>query len=389
MSARKNSSRAVRISNGQQKAQGADVQLPTAEQLTKLRRRLVAWFRRHQRELPWRQSRDPYRVWLSEIMLQQTQVATVIPYFERFVASLPTPIALADAPESDVLRLWEGLGYYRRARSLHKAAQVIRDQHAGNYPRDFEQIRELPGIGRYTAGAIASIAYDTPAPILEANTVRLYSRLLAYRGDTTTKAANELLWRFAEALLPQRGAGEVNQALMELGALVCTPREPVCPQCPLNELCPTRALGLQAAIPQAKQPKRFESVREAYVIVHRRGQVLVRQRPEGERWAGLWDFPRFELAGDAQDDAPWPQLLTSLEKLTGLRVTPGEKLCTISHGVTRFRITLECYSAKFRSGRLRVSRDAPLRWVSASELSTIPLSMTARKVAQLLTKTES
>ena len=197
------------------------------------RRRLLAWYGKHARNLPWRRSRDPYRVWVSEVMLQQTTVAAVKPYFERFLAAFPTVEKLAIADEHQVLRLWEGLGYYRRARGLHAAARQVVGEHRGKFPRDVPTLMQLPGIGRYTAGAIASIAFDVPAPILEANTIRLLSRIIGYRDDPTKTPGQWLLWQTAEDLLPQKDVARFNQALMELGSLVCTPANPKCDQCPL------------------------------------------------------------------------------------------------------------------------------------------------------------
>lgn len=191
-------------------------------------RRLLAWFRRSARTLPWRGTRDPYRIWVSEIMLQQTQVVTVVAYYQRFLARFGDVYSLAAAPEVEVLRHWEGLGYYRRARQMHQAAQLVVERHDGQLPRDSHSLRALPGIGRYTAGAILSIAHDAGEPILEANTIRLLSRLAAYREDPTRGAGQKFLWSLAEQLLPRRQAGLFNQALMELGATICTPRAPRC-----------------------------------------------------------------------------------------------------------------------------------------------------------------
>lgn len=364
-------------------AQPAEVTIPSAEWKQQFRRRLLAWFRAHQRDLPWRKTPDPYRVWISEIMLQQTQVATVIPYYEKFLAAFPDVATLARADEHDVLRLWEGLGYYRRARQLHRAAQVIATEHGGEFPRDLEAVRALPGIGRYTAGAITSIAYDTPAPILEANTVRLYCRLMAYGESPTSTAGQKLLWEFAESLLPAKGAGQLNQALMELGSLVCTPRSPDCVACPVRDLCPTRERGLQASIPQSKPPKNFERVREASVVVWQRGKVLVRQRTAAERWAGMWDFVRFPLTGE-NEDAIAQELITNVRSIVGIQVTPGQRLTTLHHGVTRFRIELSVYQANFHSGRVSRANSQDVKWISPAELEGLALSVTARKIARLV-----
>ncbi len=217
----------------------ADVQAIPAEfrdsaSLSEFRRRLVSWFRRHGRVLPWRETADPYRIWVSEIMLQQTTVKAVIPYYERFLDRFPDIRSLAAASEGEVLQYWEGLGYYSRGRNLRLAAIAVCDRYAGRFPETVAELQILPGIGRYTAGAIRSFAFDLPAPIVEANTLRLYCRLLAYDGDPTSSAGQKLLWSFAESLQPGKSAGRLNQALMELGATVCLPVNPMCETCPIR-----------------------------------------------------------------------------------------------------------------------------------------------------------
>lgn len=374
---------------------------PQRRQLARL---LLAWFAEHHRKLPWRGTRDLYRIWVSEIMLQQTQVAAVVPYYERFLAAFPSVAELAAAPEEQVLRLWEGLGYYRRARQLHAAARMIAAEHGGEFPKSYEQVRALPGIGRYTAGAILSLGLDRRLPILEANTVRLLSRLAAYRGATAGTAGQKFLWAMAEQILPGKNVGQFNQALMELGSQVCTPRQPKCEECPLAAICPTRKLGLQASIPTPKKPKQYEDVVEAVVVIRRGSKVFVRRRGEEERWAGLWDFPRFA----SSDAAPHPQrvkaLAASTAALTGIAFEDAELLTTLKHGVTRFRITLHCYQAQFAGLALaslslapastrresRVDAAAKLvergeqAWVKVSSLEELPLSVTARKIARML-----
>ena len=340
-------------------------------------RRLLAWYATNARDLPWRRSRDPYRVWVSEIMLQQTVVATVIPYFERFLARFPTVTALAGAPEEEVLRQWEGLGYYRRARQLHRAAGVVCAEHAGQFPCDAESVRALPGIGRYTAGAILSIAFDQPQPILEANTIRLLARLTAFAGDTHSTAGQRLLWETAEQLLPRREAGRFNQALMELGSQVCMPREPRCDVCPLAALCPTRRWQLADRIPAQRPRPQIEAVREAAVVVWRGEKVLIVRRQPGERWAGLWDFPRFALLPEAAAQLDG-QLVSGVKDRAGIRIRPGELLTTIRHSVTRFRISLECYEAVYVAKAGRGAALAETRWVDPHKLSEVPLSTSAQ-----------
>lgn len=363
----------------------ADSPLPSASWTTSLRRALNAWFRREQRDLPWRRTRDPYAVWLSEVMLQQTQVATVVDYFHRFTAAFPTIADLAAAPEHDVLRLWEGLGYYRRARQLHRAAAVIVERHGGEFPRDAADVRALPGIGRYTAGAILSIAFDRPEPILEANTVRVLSRLAAYRGDPHGKVGQDYLWSWAAALVPKKEPGLFNQALMELGALICTPRSPDCKKCPVAALCPTRKLGLQNEIPRPKAKPKFEDVHEGALLVrHRDGRrVLIVQYAPGKRWAGMWDFPRFELSAP-QQKRPDQELQKLAEAALGLTIAVGDVVHSLKYGVTRFRITLDAYEARAVGGRLKSTLFADARWVQPAELAAYPLNTSARKLAKVV-----
>jgi A/G-specific adenine glycosylase len=352
-----------------------------------LHQRLLDWFSAEARDLPWRGTRDLYRIWISEVMLQQTQVATVVDYYERFVARFPDVQSLAAADEHEVLRLWEGLGYYRRARQLHAAARQIVSMHDGEFPATFAEVVALPGIGRYTAGAILSIGRDAKLPILEANTVRVLSRLTAFRGDTTSPQGQKFLWRIAEELLPDNSIGNFNQALMELGATICTPRLPACLLCPLSSLCPTRKAGRQEQIPAPKKPKNFEDVSEAAVVLRRRdGRVLLRLHKPGERWAGLWGFPRFKLAGKK------PRLDEMKEQtrlLTGHAPVALDKLAVIKHGVTRFRITLHVMEGNVARVRpTSLPADTEFAWVSAGQLSERALSTTGRKIAKLICKTE-
>ena len=344
-----------------------------------VRRRVLAWFAGNARDLPWRRTKTPYHIWISEVMLQQTQVVTVVPYFTRFMAELPTISALAEAEEEEVLRLWEGLGYYRRARQLHKAARIICDEYAGQFPSAREAVLALPGIGRYTVGAILSIAFNQREPILEANTIRVFSRLAAYDGDTTSTEGQRLLWGLAAELLPRQHVGDFNQAMMELGSEICRPRDPSCGTCPLRLLCPTRAHGLQARIPAPKKKISYEDSSEACVIVWKKKRVLLRRCAEGERWAGMWDFPRFNIQAK-QGPALTRELQKGVHRLTGITIDPGKHWKTIKHGVTRFRITLDCYRATYQSGRKR--RES--RWFAPSELNDLPLSITGRRVSDSL-----
>jgi len=357
--------------------------LPDAAWRGAFRRRLRAWYAKHARDLPWRRTDDPYRIWLSEIMLQQTQVATVAGYFERFTRAFPTVETLARAEEQDVLRLWEGLGYYRRARQLHQAAKIVVQEHGGQFPRDRDAVLRLPGVGRYTAGAVLSIAFDQRQPILEANTMRVFSRLLAYRGDPTSADGQRLLWAMAATVLPRRDVGRFNQALMELGSEVCVNHTPRCEACPVGSLCEARLQGLQAEIPRAKSRRPVEEVHEAAVVVRRRGRVLLVQCPEGQRWAGLWDFPRFPIRAKRTANVQ-RELIENVRRRTGVAIEPGRHLKTIRHSVTRFRITLDCYEAKHVAGPEGTPTETNMKWLRPAELDRYPLSTTGRKLAGLV-----
>lgn len=355
--------------------------IPDARQRSRMRGRLVDWFATAARDLPWRRLPTPYRVWVSEIMCQQTQIATVLPYFERFLARYPNATALAEADENELMRMWEGLGYYRRARSLHAAAKEIVDQHGGEFPLRFDDVIALPGIGRYTAGAILSISSNQPLPILEGNTLRVFSRLIGLRAAVDEKQSQDLLWRFAEKLLPrkstaadrERGPAAINQAAMELGALICTPREPKCLICPLAKCCVAYARGWQTEIPVKSQKIAYESRTEyAALISDAEGRWLVRQIPAGARFAGMWDFPK---AGppEASNLDEFSQWLTSK---VGGELTIGEHVTSMKHAVTKYRITLHVYHATRLGGEL----PAPWSFHSADELKHLPMSTTGRRL---------
>ena len=356
-----------------------------ADTRRRLRRNLVTWYARSGRDLPWRRTADPYRIWISEIMLQQTTVSAVVPYYERFLSRFPDIYALAAARESDVLRYWEGLGYYSRARNIHRTARHLVEFRGGRFPADHAALCALPGIGRYTAGAIASFAFDERAPIVEANTLRLYCRLLGYDGDPRSGAGQGLLWSFAERILPRRSPGRFNQALMELGATTCTPSRPACDRCPLRSCCRSFADGTQSIIPRPKERPRIVEVTEAAVAVHREGRYLLRRRGAGERWAGLWDFPRFPL--DEPFDHRLHQTLgRRLQECCGIEAEIGPILTELRHSVTRFRIRLVCYAASCDGSvaERKGGRGGRQRWIDPSHFSRYPLSVTGRKLANFL-----
>ncbi|MFO0758371.1 MAG: A/G-specific adenine glycosylase [Byssovorax sp.] len=267
----------------------------------------VRWFDAAARDLPWRRRRDPYAVWLSEIMLQQTRVETVIPYFERFLERFPDVTALARAEPDEVLSLWSGLGYYRRARQLHAAAKAVADRHGGAFPGEAAALRDLPGVGAYTAGAIASIAFGKREPLVDGNVARVFARLEGLAEPVGSTAMTKALWERASALVPADRPGRFNEALMELGATVCTPKDPACKRCPLESICVARAEGRVAELPVAASKRPVPSVSMVALVLTRGAEVLLARRAEGGLFGGLWEPPMVEAAsiGEAKKALGW------------------------------------------------------------------------------------
>ena len=358
---------------------------------TRLAHRLLAWYRRSKRDLPWRRDRDPYRVWVSEIMLQQTRVEVVAPRFVRFLERFPSVEALARSPIDDVLAEWSGLGYYSRARSLHAAAQAVHEQHGGRFPRDVEAALALPGIGRYTAGAILSIAYGLPAPIVDGNVERVLTRVHALAGDPRKAPLKERLWTLAASLIPPKRASEFNQALMELGATVCLPRGPKCEVCPLSALCKAHERGEPARFPELKRDERQVKVRLAALLVEREGQFLLERRAKtDERGApaylrGLWGFPCVEISSDG-DIA---HLFRRLETVAGplqAGTTDMARLGSVRHAITFRRITLEAFRVSLRNAPRVHMKEARgcWKWAPLASLGAeLPASSLALKIRSL------
>ena len=344
------------------------------------RRKLLAWFDRHARPLPWRRDRDPYRIWVSEVMLQQTTVAAVEPRFGQFLERFPDVRALAAADEQDVLKVWEGMGYYSRARNLHRAARKLVEEHGGELPDDPAVWAALPGVGRYILGAVLSQAFDRRLPIVEANTKRVLCRVFAQGGDVTSAPVQQWLWETAEAVLPRKRVGDFNQALMELGALVCTPKAPDCPNCPLNAECLARREGVQERLPRKPDRPATVEVREVCVVVRHGGRVLLARRPAGGRWANMWVFPRAVVEGGETHDAAARKLLRAIGAAAG----PGPELMTLRYGVTRFRMTMVCLEAAARTRAFRSAYYEEGRWVRPAELAAFPVSSAQRKLAAAL-----
>jgi A/G-specific adenine glycosylase len=336
-----------------------------------LRTKLLRWYDAHARDLPWRRTRDPYAIWVSEIMLQQTRVETVIPYFERFLARLPTVRALAEASEDEVLSLWSGLGYYRRARLLHRGAKAVRDAHDGRVPEDVEARLALPGVGRYTSGAIGSIAFDRQEPLVDGNVARVLARLFAIDTPLGRKDTEARLWREAELLVRGPRPGALNQALMELGATVCTPTSPRCDRCPVGRSCAARAADRVAALPVPKAKRAPKQVRLVAVVAQpSRDDRVWLVRGEGALFGGLFGVPMAEGEGAA-----------AAEKALaahGLSGRSARWAGTLEHVLTHRRLVVEVHVAR-ASGRASSTR----RLFDVGSLETVGVSTLTRKILAL------
>jgi A/G-specific adenine glycosylase len=349
----------------------------------RLRRRVLSWFDRHQRDLPWRRDRDPYRIWVSEAMLQQTQVATVLRYYERFLEAFPTLGDLARADEQKVLRIWQGLGYYRRARDLHAAARRLVREHQGEIRDDPAVFGDLPGVGRYMLGAVLSQAYDRRLPIVDANIERVLCRFFGHSEDPRRGAGRRWLWGTAQALLPTRRVGDFNQALMELGALICTSANPKCARCPLADWCVARRQGLHEKLPALAAPPRTVHVQEVAVVLRRGTRVYLVQRPDKGRWAGMWEFPRSALLPAEPHEVA---AIRILRDLVGIEADLADELITVRHTVTKHRITLVCFEARCRKGKFRSAYYRQGRWIGLDEISEFPSATPQRRIVRALTE---
>ena len=322
--------------------------------ITSIRSRLRRWYSRAARRLPWRETQDPYRIWISEVMLQQTRVAAVIPYYEKFLRRFPDVETLARAEESEVIEYWSGLGYYSRARNLRKAAQQIVER--GGFPSDYESIRQLPGIGDYTAAAIASIAFGLPHAVLDGNVKRVLSRLTNERGDIGFVRIRNRLWEFAGQLLDRKRPGDFNQAIMELGATVCLPREPLCPVCPVAACCEALGQGTQNEVPRKLRRATIIRIQKTLLIIQKEGKLLLWKRTSSPM-AGFWELP---------------------ERSQLPRACLGERLGTVRHSITNHSYTFEVFSASVKK------IPAGFEWIPNGRPAEYPLSTVTKKALRLV-----
>lgn len=353
------------------------------EKKQSIQKLLLRWYKRHQRKLPWRKDPDPYNVWISEIMLQQTQIPTALPYYDRWMKRFPTIHDLECAPLDSVLKCWEGLGYYARARNLHQAAQKIVKDFGGKIPSDYQECLKLPGVGRYTAGAILSIAYNKETPVLDGNVTRLLTRLFLIRQKVQERTTQEKLWKISESLIPQGEARSFNQALMELGSLVCTPQKPKCLLCPLRTVCKAFEKGIQEALPLQAEKKPLKQIQVAVAIIWRNGKLLIQKRPLEGLWGGLWEF-----AGGKKERGETIQscLQRELKEELGIKVEVGKKRGRFKHQYTSFKVDLHVFDCQIESGRPKALWAIEYRWVKLDQLSSFAFPAANRKIIDNLIK---
>ena len=343
------------------------------EMITKRKRaaisnQLLGWFARNKRPLPWRIDCSPYEIWISEVMLQQTQVETVIPYYLRWLKRFPNVEAIAEAPEDEILKHWEGMGYYARAQNIQKTARILVSECAGEFPVDHQAILRLPGIGPYTAGAIMSLAFNQDVPAVDGNVERVLARLFDIKTPVKERETRALIWTLAQGLIPKGEARNFNQALMELGAVVCTPKTPSCSACPIDRYCASLRLGIVQDRPVPAMKKRTVAVEAALGILVRRGRIFIQKRGGSGLMPGLWEFPGGKIrAGESPEQA----LVREFSEELGIKIRPLRKIAVIKHQYTSFRVTLHCFfcraSDEHQEPVLRAA--VASRWVTTEEIA--------------------
>ena len=344
---------------------------------------LLLWYEQNAREMPWRSSTSPYRTWVSEVMLQQTQVDTVIPYFTKWMTHFPDIAALASADLQEVLTVWEGLGYYSRARNLHKAAKVVIEQYDGNLPQNLKTLEKLPGIGPYTAAAIGSIAFGLDEAAVDGNIRRVLSRFFDVQVPARSPEGEKKLWSLARLNLPKGRAGDYNQALMDLGATICTPTNPVCPHCPIADECAAYHLGIQEERPVKLPRKKIPHATVTAAVIFRDGKVLLAQRPSQRLLGGLWEFPGGTL--EEEDINLEGCLIREIKEELGVQIRVGEPFGVYKHAYTHFKITLHAYFCDILDGETpQALASDELAWVDLGDLATYPMGKVDRQIANRL-----
>ncbi len=350
-------------------------------QKERIHRNLLKWFEKYGRDLPWRKTHDPYAIWVSEIMLQQTQVATVIPYYQKFLKSFPTVHHLARATLSKVLKVWEGLGYYSRARNLHQASQMVLNSFDGKVPDTLKDLLSLPGIGQSTAGAILSFAYNKEAAILDGNAKRVLSRLFAVSGNPVRGKTENLLWKISESLIPKGRSNSFNQALMDLGSMICTPRDPLCARCPFCHLCKAYLLGKPESYPLRTLKKIIPHISAISAVIQRDGNVLLHRRPPKGLLGGLWEFPNWTTE-DKRRFRLRLRLRNHIKKEIGMNVKPTESIGTFHQTFSHFKLTLHVFHCE----DLNRTKGKKEKWIPIQKLNLFPMSRIHRRIAETIVK---
>jgi A/G-specific adenine glycosylase len=341
-------------------------------------KQILNWYTKNRRSFPWRDNPEAYAVWVSEVMAQQTRLETMLPYFERWMQRFPTVESLADASQHEVLNLWEGLGYYSRARNLHRAAHMLVEEYGGEIPKTPEELIRLPGIGAYTAGAISSIAFGADQPVVDGNVKRVMARIFALSEATNTTKGEKQIWALAREQLPQGQAADYNQALMELGALVCTPRKPNCDQCPITAHCQAYQSGRQADFPVRVRRAKVPHHAVTAAVIWREEQVLIGQRAQDEMLGGMWEFP-----GGKQEDGETLEkcLKREIKEELGVKIKVGAQLGIFQHAYTHFKVTLHAFECELVSSRLHLNVHQAVEWVSPEALNEYPMGKIDRQIS--------
>ena len=335
-----------------------------------IRRRLAAWYENARRDLPWRQTRDPYAIWVSEVMLQQTQVKTVLPYYTAFMRRFPDITALARARRQTLLKAWEGLGYYSRARNLHRSAQMVAHEMQGRLPVTWDALRRLPGIGDYIAAAVLSIAHDAPYAVVDGNVKRVLARLFRLEQPVNQASGHQIFQNLADQILERKQPGNHNQAMMELGALICTPRRPDCPNCPVSGICKVHLAGLEDQFPKRVQKGALPQRHWVAAAIMKNGRLLLTRRPDNGLLGGLWEFPSAEI-GPGDDGAE--ACARQIGGMLNLKVTAVRIVATIGHTYTHFKLRMTLYLCSWRSGVVHLNGPAAYKWMRPAEIDTMPL----------------
>jgi A/G-specific adenine glycosylase len=339
--------------------------------------KILSWYAENRRSLPWRDSNNPYFIWVSEVMLQQTQVKTVIPYYQRFIKQFPDINRLAASRQQDLLKAWEGMGYYARARNLHRAAKMVVSEHQGKIPADHKRFRALPGVGEYIAAAVLSIAFQKPLAVTDGNVKRVLARLRTVDTPVNHSSSHRVYGPLADDLLNRKKPGDHNQAMMELGALVCTPRKPICINCPVSNFCRSFRGGKVDQYPKRVQRRPIPEYRIAVGVIMKNGNLLIaRRKPEG-LLGGLWEFPGGKIR---PNESSREACVREVREELNLAVTIERRICRVRHAYTHFKIDMDVFACRYRSGRVRRNGPAAHKWVSFKTLRKYPIPGANHKI---------